>query len=263
MQRYFVPAEQFTESAVVLSGDDAHHAVRVMRMQPGDRFICSNGEGREALVVVTEIDKATLTAKIVEELPLTAEPQVQVWIAQSLPKGDKMESVIQKCTEIGAARFIPFISERTIVHYDGKKEARRLERWRKIAKEAAEQAHRNRVPQIDEPLSWPMLLKQVEHVDLACFAYEKENVQQLREHLIRLEHLHRQQPIPENNRMVVLLIIGPEGGFTEREVADAEAAGCKSISLGRRILRTETAAMVGLTCILYEFGEMGDKPCQL
>src|SRR5690606_31084672 len=124
----------------------------------GDRIICSNGDDREVLAEVTEIGKQEILAEIVDDLEMTAEPAAQVWIAQSLPKGDKMETVIQKCTELGAVRFIPYVSERTVVQYDQRKEAKRLERWRKIAKEAAEQAHRNRVPKLEEPFSWKQLL---------------------------------------------------------------------------------------------------------
>lgn len=279
MQRYFVPAEQFTDDTVVLTGDDAHHAIRVMRMKVGDRFVVSNGSDREALVEIAQMDKSTVTAAVVENLPLTAEPRVEVWIAQSLPKGDKMETVVQKCTEIGAARFIPFLSARTVVQYDGRKEERRLERWQKIAKEAAEQAQRNRVPQVDAPCAWERLLQLAGVADLALICYEKEEALHFRQLLARWfqerpesfaagsETGAQQAPAEAASRSAerrtLLLIVGPEGGFTEGEIAEAKAAGCLPISLGRRILRTETAAMVGLTCILYESGEMGGiKPCQ-
>jgi 16S rRNA (uracil1498-N3)-methyltransferase len=254
MQRYFIPAEQFHETFVQITGDDAHHLLRVMRAQAGDRFICSNGEDREALVEITETDKSSVTASIIELLPVEAEPAVDVWIAQSLPKGDKMETVIQKSTEIGAARFIPFLSERTIVQYDAKKEAKRTGRWQKIAKEAAEQAHRNRVPQVEAPCSWQELLKRVADADAAWICYEKESGSMFKD---ALREWSDGQSGERQAKPKLLLLIGPEGGFSEREVAEAEAAGCRPVSLGKRILRTETAAMVGLTCILYECGEMG------
>jgi len=171
-----------------------------------------------------------------------------------LPKGDKMDSVVQKCTEIGADRFIPYTSERSIVQYAADKAARRCERWRKIAKEAAEQAHRNRIPAVDEPVSWERILQLAGAADLALICYEKENALELRRLLA--ERLGRERRETER-QPTVLLIVGPEGGFTPQEIAQAEAAGIKPVSLGRRILRTETAAMVGLTCILYESGEMG------
>jgi 16S rRNA (uracil1498-N3)-methyltransferase len=220
-----------------------------MRAEIGDEVICSNGTDREALVHITALDKSSVTGEAVEELPMTAEPAVKVWIAQSLPKGDKMEIVIQKGTEIGAARFLPFLSERTVVQYDAKKEAKRTERWQKIAKEAAEQAHRNRVPEIEAVLSWKHLLKRAEQVDAAWICYEKEDGKQLRTAI--------QEILAGEKKKNFLFAVGPEGGFTEQEIQQAEAAGFVSVSLGKRILRTETAAMVGLTCLLYETGEMG------
>jgi 16S rRNA (uracil1498-N3)-methyltransferase len=253
MQRYFIPSEQFLETSVTLRGGDAHHIIRVMRAQVGDQIICSNGLNREALVAITNMDKETVEAAVVEERAMTNETAVEVWIAQSLPKGDKLETIIQKCTEIGAARIIPFVSERTIVQYDDKKEAKRLERWAKIAKEAAEQAHRSRVPDVSGPQSWKQILQLISQVEIALICYEKESGLQLKQLLVRAFANHGSAPALGK----VLLLIGPEGGFTPKEVAEAEAAGSHSISLGKRILRTETAAMVALTCVLYESGEMG------
>jgi len=268
MQRYFVAPEQFAEASVTITGDDAHHITRVMRGRVGDIVICSDGESREAKVEITAIGQGSVEASIVEMIPMTQEAAVDVWIAQSLPKGDKLETVIQKCTEIGASRFVPFISERTVVQYDDKKEAKRLERWNKIAKEAAEQAHRNRVPRVDASVSWKRLLELIADVDAAYFCYEKQSAQQFRE-LLGLVFAGNGQTEDKaadpdattkaERRKKLLLIVGPEGGFTENEVLQAEAAGAKAVGLGKRILRTETAAMVGLTCILYESGEMGGR----
>jgi 16S rRNA (uracil1498-N3)-methyltransferase len=249
MQRYFLRLEQFRDNTVTIEGDDAHHLQRVMRAEIGDEVICSNGLDREALVRITALDKAVVTGDVVEELPMTAEPAAQVWIAQSLPKGDKMEIVIQKGTEIGAARFLPFLSERTVVQYDAKKEAKRTERWQKIAKEAAEQAHRNRVPEIAQVLNWKQLLNEAKKVDAAWICYEKEDGKQLRTAI--------REALASGRSGSFLLAVGPEGGFSEQEIKRAEEAGFLSVSLGKRILRTETAAMVGLTCLLYETGEMG------
>ncbi|CAH1204260.1 Ribosomal RNA small subunit methyltransferase E [Paenibacillus allorhizoplanae] len=254
MQRYFLPPEQFhaATQTVTIEGDDAHHLGRVMRAEVGDKVICSNGVDREVLVRISHLDKGAVTAEIVEELAMDAEASVDVWIAQSLPKGDKMELIIQKGTEIGAARFLPFLSERTIVQYDAKKEAKRTERWQKIAKEAAEQAHRNRVPQIESVYSWKQLLQRAKEADVAWICYEKEDGQQLKPAIQSAIAAGQIEPGKQ-----VLIAVGPEGGFTEQEIKQAEEAGFRSVSLGNRILRTETAAMVGLTCLFYETGEMG------
>jgi len=265
MQRYFIQSEQFRDQTILLDGEEAHHLIRVMRARPGDRIIVSDGDRLEALAELTRIDKDAAEARVVEWLAMDREPAVQVTVAQSLPKGDKLELVIQKGTELGACRFIPFISERTVVQYDERKEAKRLERWRKIAKEAAEQAHRNRVPQIETPASWKQLLQMREQFDLALLCYEQVGgsagfrplLQKLRE-----EWSQRKGATPEgaetrDQEPKVLLIIGPEGGFSEREAEQAAQAGIHLVGLGKRILRTETAGLVGLACIMYEFNEMG------
>ncbi|GAA3403712.1 16S rRNA (uracil(1498)-N(3))-methyltransferase [Paenibacillus hodogayensis] len=252
MQRYFVPPAQLTDGEAIVTGDDAHHIATVMRARVGDSMIVSDGTSREALAVIAELGKGRVTAKVAEWLPMNAEPAIRVTIAQSLPKGDKMETIIQKGTEVGAVRFVPFLSERTVVQYDAKKEAKRLERWGKIAKEAAEQAHRNRVPAVDAPRSWKELLQSVREADAALFCYEKEQGSMLKEAVQRAIASHGGA-----DGMNILLIVGPEGGFSEREAEEAEAAGCVPVRLGARIMRTETAGVVGLTCLLYEAGEMG------
>lgn len=252
MQRYFIESEQFGEQQVVITGDDARHIGKVMRSKPGDEFIVSDGVSREALVKIISIEPGEVEAEIVSQLEPTGEPWLQVTIAQSLPKGDKMETVIQKCTEIGAAAFLPFISERTVVQYDMKKEEKRIQRWRKIAKEAAEQAHRSKIPAVVAPVSWRELIAAFADFELVCLCYEQENGQGLRDALrpfvagLETEQAYR-----------IAVVVGPEGGFSEAEVTAAVQAGAVSIGLGRRILRTETAAMAALTCIMYESGEMG------
>ncbi len=256
MQRYFVAADQFGEAEVRITGEDAHHALRVMRTKAGDKLIVSDGAGRTALVCVREA-QSEVVADVVEWLGGKSEPKWNITIAQSLPKGDKMELVVQKGTEIGAFAFAPFQSERMIVQYDGKKEAKRIERWGKIAKEAAEQSHRSRIPEIGAVRTWRELLALIGSVDLALLCYEREGHAAHGRGIAKAvrqwnaSRQHADAPPPN-----VLLIVGPEGGFTEREAEEAEAAGALLVGLGNRILRTETAGIVGLTCLLYESGEM-------
>jgi 16S rRNA (uracil1498-N3)-methyltransferase len=259
MQRYLVAAEQFEgTSGVMLTGEDAFHAARVMRMKPGDKFIVSDGSSRTAIAVVREADSSLVRADIEELLEADSEPLWSVTIAQSLPKGDKMELVIQKGTEIGAYAFIPFQSKRMIVQYDAKKEAKRLERWSKIAKEAAEQSHRSFVPSVREVHGWRELVEAIPAYDLALFCYEREGHAASGFGLGDAVRAYRaKRPDAVEGRLNVLLIVGPEGGFTEEEADEAETAGAAIVGLGKRILRTETAGIVGLTCLLYESGEMG------
>lgn len=254
MQRYFVSRESFSEDSVIIGGDDARHIAKVMRGRPGDKLIVSDGASREALAEIAGIGDGVVTVSILEHLPMTQEPKVQITVAQSLPKGDKMETVIQKCTEIGATSFVPFLSGRTIVQYDERKEGKRLERWRKIAKEAAEQAHRNIVPEIAAPLSWKELLKSTGGYDVVFFCYEKEEGLQLRSAAAPWAKRLKEG----SGETSALVIVGPEGGFSEDECREAEQAGAVPVGLGRRILRCETAGMVAAACILYETGEMGE-----
>lgn len=252
MQRYFVAPAQFGAEKVTIEGEDARHIARVMRGKAGDKLIVSDGVSREALAEIAEIETGLVTVSILELLPMTHEARIRVTVAQSLPKGDKLETVIQKCTEIGAAAFIPFLSERTIVQYDERKEGKRVERWRKICKEAAEQAHRNIVPEVHPPLSWKLLLQSFSGYDAVYFCYEKEESQQLRS--IAAPWL---SSLAKDASAKVMIVVGPEGGFSPEECRMAEAAGAVSVGLGPRILRCETAGMVAAACILYESGEMG------
>ncbi len=254
MQRYFIAREQFETNTVKVQGDDAFHIQNVMRAKLGDHIIVADGAGQEAIAEIVALSKGTVEATYSELTNSAGEARIDVWIAQALPKGDKMETIIQKGTEIGANRFVPFISERTIVQYDAKKEAKRIERWARIAKEAAEQAHRGRIPAIEAVSSWRELLAMVPQVTVAFICYEKEDAQQFRE---LLQAVISKDSASHNTSIRIMLIVGPEGGLTEGEIHEAEQAGCRTISLGRRILRTETAAMVGLSCILYESGEIG------
>ncbi|WP_128896517.1 16S rRNA (uracil(1498)-N(3))-methyltransferase [Longirhabdus pacifica] len=256
MQRYFVPAEQFAANTVTIKDDDAHHIVKVMRQKIDDEIIVSNGNGHTVLAKISHIEGKEVTATIQYELEDKTEANVEVWVAQSLPKGDKCETIVQKCTELGADKIIPFQSVRTIVQYDQKKMHKRLERWRKIAKEAAEQAHRDVIPEVTEIYSWKQILSIASEADLAMICYEKEDAVGIKD---ALQRISLSAAVGESEKKKILIIIGPEGGFTEEEASQAEMEGCTSIHLGKRILRTETAGMVALSCIYYETGEMGGK----
>jgi 16S rRNA (uracil1498-N3)-methyltransferase len=253
MQRYFVPAAQMGQYTVALEGEDARHLAAVMRSKPGDCFIACDCNGRDVLAKITSVGKENVQAEITEELTAHAEMSWKVTVAQSLPKGDKLEIVIQKGTEAGAAAFQPFLSQRTVVQYDERKEAKRLERWRKIAKEAAEQSHRSVIPPINTVISWNSLLKQFPEYDLILFCYEEEGRSGggLRD-LLSQYHVQQTSVSPR-----VLVVIGPEGGFTPQEAEAASTSGAKLIGLGKRILRTETAALYALACLAYESGELG------
>ncbi|OYD07655.1 16S rRNA (uracil(1498)-N(3))-methyltransferase [Paludifilum halophilum] len=247
MQRYFINPDQVSDGQIEIYGDDIHHVKNVMRLSAGDCIICCDGEGIDYRVRIQQVEDHRILCRIEERFLSEGEPKLRITVAQSLPKREKMEWVIQKGTELGADRFQPFTSARTVVKLDGKKASKRRERWRRIAKEAAEQAHRGRIPVVEPLLDWNGLLQSFTAYDRVFFAYEKGG-----------HPLKEVAKFPSDASL--LLVIGPEGGFPESEAEEAKAAGAVSIHLGPRILRAETAPLALLACLLYSNGEMGGEP---
>ncbi|PTX64849.1 16S rRNA (uracil1498-N3)-methyltransferase [Melghirimyces profundicolus] len=247
MQRYFVDSDAIGPDRVTIRGDDVHHIKNVLRMSPEDRLICCDGQGRDYLTEVESIGTDEVRCRIIDSSPSPGEPGVRVSVASSLPKGDKLEWVLQKGTELGADSFLPFTSARTVVKLDGKRAAKKQIRWQRIVKEAAEQSHRGRIPPVELPGNWRGLLEKFPSYDRVLFAYEKEG-----------------QSLADALKGAVgrrfLVVIGPEGGFTEAEAMEAASAGAVPVHLGPRILRAETAPLAILSCIFYSYGEMGGEP---
>jgi len=251
MQRYFAQPDHFTDQEVTIVGDDVHHIVNVMRAREGEEIFVSDGAGRSARARLVYLSAKEARATVLEVLTEQRELPIRVTIGQGLPKGEKMEWILQKGTELGAYSFFPFSSERTIVKLDAKKEAKKLERWRKIVKEAAEQSHRSVLPQLPAPVSFREALEAGRPYTRCAIAYEKEGGTSLHEVLTDMQ---------ADDSLLVL--IGPEGGFSPQEVAQAEAKGFLSVSLGPRILRTETASQYVLACASYQFERMTPAPRQ-
>ncbi|TCP53310.1 16S rRNA (uracil1498-N3)-methyltransferase [Tumebacillus sp. BK434] len=246
MQRYFVEPEGIQGDRVTITGDDVKHIVRVMRMEPGDEVIVCDGVGHAYRVELTGLGSEQVTGRIAERLAGTSEARVKITLAQGLPKGDKMDLIVQKGTEAGISRFLPVEMARCIVQYDNKKEQKRRERWQKIAKEAAEQAHRTIIPSVGVGMTFKQLLNHLDGFDLVIVPYEGEKARGLRD--VLQEHGQ-----PEH----ICVVIGPEGGIADGEIEAALAAGAIPVTLGPRIMRTETAGLVAAACICYQFGEMG------
>ncbi|WP_078552768.1 16S rRNA (uracil(1498)-N(3))-methyltransferase [Bacillus alkalicellulosilyticus] len=244
MQRYFV--DKMTEKEVIIVGDDVKHISRVMRMSIGDQMICSNNKDRVCRCEITDINQDTVKAVIVEELSSTSEMPIEVLIVQGLPKGDKLDLIIQKGTELGATSFIPFQAERSIVKWDQKKQAKKIERLEKIAKEAAEQSHRSIIPQVHSSLSLGEMIDKVKNVTCKIVAYEEEAKHQGKS---RLHEAFETMKAGDS----VVVVIGPEGGLSEKEINKLKDAGFICCSLGPRILRTETAPFYVLSALSYHF----------
>ncbi|MDR6225061.1 16S rRNA (uracil(1498)-N(3))-methyltransferase [Desmospora profundinema] len=247
MQRYFVNPRQWDGDQILVEGDDVHHMTRVMRMRPGDRVVCCDGEGTDLLAVLEDVKGDRVLLRVLERTPSRGEPAVAVTVAQALPKGDKWEWVLQKGTELGAASFLPVLSDRSVVKLDGKKADKKRERWQKIIKEAAEQSHRGCVPPVQPVVDWDGLMQAFSVCDRVIFAYEKGGVP-------------LNQALADGPFQSLMIVVGPEGGFTSEEAEQARTAGALPVSLGPRILRSETAPLALLSCILYSHGEMGGEP---
>lgn len=243
MQRYFLANEQLTESNALILGDDAHHISRVMRGKIGDEIIVCNEEGICYAAKLKQLGEE-VTAELVSKLDKETEMPVAVTIAQGLPKGDKLEMVLQKGTECGAMAFLPVAMDRSVVKLDPKKAAKKVERWQKIAKEAAEQAHRQQVPRVYGVASFKEMLAIGADYDVKLFAYEETakhgELSQLKASLNQVVHGQK-----------ILVVVGPEGGISEKEADALTAAGFLPCALGPRILRTETAPLYLLGAISY------------
>lgn len=245
MQRYFVARGQINGDTVTFSADDSYHITRVMRLRPGDPVVVCDNEGMEFQVALTDVHPQQSVGQIVSRRTATSEPQIRVTLAQALLKGDKMDWVVQKGTELGVVQFLPFSSERSVVKLTDSKAVNRAERWQKIAKEAAEQARRGRMPNVFLPTDWEDVLHLIPTFDLAVIPYERESSQSLLQ-------LWQQQPQVGN----CLIIIGPEGGFEAAEIRQAKEAGAQPVHLGPRILRAETAAIAAVAYTMFASGEM-------
>lgn len=250
MQRYFIPNAQWDGDRITIIGDDVHHISKVMRFNVGTEIICNDETGKAAICTISNIDKESVVVLIKEWLDENKELPIQVTIAQGIPKGDKFELVLQKGTELGANQFIPFQSERSVVSWDQKKWSKKLQRFQKIVKEASEQCHRNRIPEITEPMNLSEIIKESEAYNLKVFAYEEEAKTEKKEPNFStlLKNLNKGERL--------FFCIGPEGGFSVEEAQQLKKNNFHAIRLGPRILRTETASLYALSSISYHFEEL-------
>ena len=244
MQRYFLKNNQFNKDLALITGDDAHHMSRVMRMTIGDQVIVCNEDKTCYYATIKQIKDQEIEVTLDSMIEAQTELPIEVTIAQGLPKGDKFEWVIQKATECGASEFIPLEMERSVVKLDAKKAGKKIERWNKIAKEAAEQSHRQMVPNVTSVQTLKQLLANASQYDICLFAYEETAKQgelaQLKKTLSTIENYKK-----------LLVIVGPEGGISEKEETILLESGFKPCALGPRILRTETAPIYILSAISY------------
>ncbi len=248
MQRYFIDEADFLNSSVLIKKDDRHHIANVMRMKPGDELIVCHPNGNSYLAEISDIDQEAVRANLLEEMGEDPELPVNVTIAQGLPKGDKLEWIAQKGTEIGMHALIPVQMERSIVQWDHKKATKKIARLQKITKEASEQSHRTVIPEVLSVTTLEQLLQNAvfDHYLIASELEAKKD-----EHSSTFKQVLAK--IKKNDK--VLVLIGPEGGFSDKELALVETHAFTPIRLGKRILRTETAPVYVLSAMSFYFEE--------
>ena len=250
MYNFFVEESARAGEAFWITGADYNHIRNVLRMHPGDVFLVSCS-GQSHLCRLESFGEDTVMAAIQEENYQDTELGVELYLFQGLPKSDKMELIIQKAVELGAAGVIPVEMKRCVVKLEEKKKKSRRERWQAIAESAAKQSKRSRIPEVGEVMSYKAAVDLAGEMDLFLLPYENERGMEATR-----EALECIRP-----GMKVAILIGPEGGFDPKEVAQAAEKGARAISLGSRILRTETAAITSVgMCMLYiEMGLGGEK----
>lgn len=234
LQRLLIGSEQFSAGRVSLSSAQQHYLVRVLRLQVGDRFIVMNGQGQWWLAVLTELPYA----KLLEPIAAQTELPVPVTLLIAMPKTG-LDDVVRQATELGAARIVPVISERTIL----KPSPQKVDRWQRIAQEAAEQSERQIVPELSPPQRWDEVLQNWNSTDFTCYLCEARGSYP---HLLKCLEAQRAK---SNDRSPIVLAIGPEGGWTDLEITRAIAVGYQPVSLGFRILRAVTAPVMALSIV--------------
>ena len=243
MHRFFTDASCIDNGIVNITGDDVGHITKVLRLREGDEISVCNKAGMDYTCAIESISKETVTAKILCQSPSKTESNINITLYQGIAKGDKMDYIIQKGVELGVNKFVPVVTKRTVVKIsDG---AKKTSRWQKIATEASKQSVRGIIPVVSEPMDFNDIVKTISQAGnaLNIMAYENESN-------IKLKNIIKNSKCTNVN-----IIIGPEGGFDEAEAELARANGINTVTLGPRILRTETAPVAVCSAIMYELGD--------
>ena len=244
MHRFFVPEENRTENEIVIHGDDVNHIRNVLRMTKGEKIMVSCGKGVDYECEILAVSDSEISLLIRDEKPAVSELPVEITLFQALPKKDKMELVIQKAVELGAASIVPVKTKRCVVKLDAKKEEKKVTRWRTIAESAAKQSGRGVLPEVTAVKSFSEALSMANEMDYVMIPYEL--CEGMKESVLSFTEASQ---IKRGGRIGIF--IGPEGGFERGEVDAAVAQGIKPISLGKRILRTETAGVAALSILMF------------
>ena len=245
MGKFFVKANQIEENKIKIIGSDVNHIKNVLRLKVDDDInVCNSDDQKNYICAISNINSNEIECTILKEVVGSAEGKVSITIYQGLPKADKMELIIQKGTELGVKEFIPVNFKRCIVKLDSKDEAKKIERWNKIAEVASKQSGRDIVPNVGNILNLKQIVDDFEKYDLVLLCYEDEKNNLIKNELVKIKE--------SQDAYKIAVIIGPEGGIDSEEVDFLRENGAKVVSLGSRILRTETVALMVSSVIMYE-----------
>lgn len=251
MGKFFVKSSQIYENKIDIIGEDVNHIKNVLRLNNKDKIIvCDLDNSINYNCEISEISNEKITCQILEKLKSNSEGNVELDIFQGLPKSDKMELVIQKGTELGVSKFIPVRFSRCIVKLSGKDEIKKIERWNKISEVASKQCGRDIIPKVENIVNINELCEKIKSYDLVILAYEQEEINYIKNELMKIKNI--------KEKYKIAVIIGPEGGIERSEVEKLKEFGAKIVSLGKRILRTETVAMNVASIIMYELENGGN-----
>jgi 16S rRNA (uracil1498-N3)-methyltransferase len=245
MHRFYLSPAECKISPLTLGGREAHHALHVLRLRKGDKITILDGAGREFLCALENFDRDKVQLAIVEIKKIPA-PPCPVTLVQAVPRGKIIESIIQKATELGVARIVPLLTERVVMDLDDKHAARKSEKWQQVAIEAIKQCGAAWLPRVESPVTPKEFLARAEKFDLALVGSLQPGAQHPRQYFQNFQSQHARKP------QSACVWIGPEGDFTAREVAAITSAGALPITLGKLVLRVETAATYCLSILNYE-----------
>ncbi len=241
MSRFFVPPEAVKGDSIVVAGKEAHHMIDVMRLKASDSVVTFDGTGKEYVGVIKEVSRDSLAIKIIETKQSRAKDAYSITLVQALTKKEKMDYIVEKATELGAHSIVPVITERTIPDWDDAKKRSRADRWRKIAMEAAKQCGRPDIPEISAVSKFTETAKKFSDFDLKLIA------------ILNDEAVPIKEAVKNFKSWKIVIAIGPEGDFSPGEFKAARAAGFRPISLGPRVLKSDTAGLALLSILGYEF----------
>lgn len=251
MHRFFVPPDRLRSDTPSLAGPEAHHCLGVLRHGEGDLVVLFDGEGREATAEIVAATRRDIALRVLERRD-SAPPAARLTLAQAVPKGKNMDLIVEKAVELGAAAIAPLLTERTVVHLDAREAAAKRDKWRTVALEACKQCGQNWLPEIATPASLKTFLASRPAPGLLLIGSLQPDARSIKS--VLADHANRHGALPDD----ATILVGPEGDFTPAEVDLAKAHGARPITLGPIILRTETAAIYGLSVLGHElFGSVG------